>query len=173
MFGWRGGAAVVCDDGAMSDVSSIEQRLTSDLTASMKAGDRQRTSTLRMVVAAIRTASVAGDAAVVLDESAVVQVLRSELKRRVEAAEVYEQAGRDEQAAAERAEAAVIEEYLPAAMSDDALREVVLAAVATVTADGTEGKAAMGQVIGRVRGEVGDAADGGRIATMVRSVLDM
>ena len=161
----------VCDDALMADVSSIEQRLNDDVTASMRAGDNARTSTLRMVLSAVRAASVAGDAAVVLDDAAVVQVLRSELKRRVEAAEVYEGAGRTEQAAGERAEAAVIEEYLPAAMSDDALQAVVESAVAAVTAGGVEGKAAMGKVIAAVRDEVGDAADGGRIATVVRSVL--
>ncbi|MGA1569909.1 MAG: GatB/YqeY domain-containing protein, partial [Ilumatobacteraceae bacterium] len=61
----------------MADMSSIEQRLNDDLTASMRAGDKARTSTLRMVLSAVRAASVAGDTAVVLDDAAVVQVLRS------------------------------------------------------------------------------------------------
>ena len=161
----------VCDDALMAELSPIEQRLNDDLTVSMRAGDKVRTSTLRMVLSAVRSASVAGDEATVLDNASVVQVLRSELKRRVEAAEVYDNAGRTEQAAGESAEAAIIEEYLPAAMSDDALQAVVESAVAAVTADGAEGKAAMGKVIAAVRDEVGDAADGGRIAAVVRSVL--
>ena len=95
-------------------------------------------------------------------------MLQSEAKKRAEAAEVYEQAGRAESAAKERAELAVIERYLPAAMSDDDLQAIVSEEVANAAASGAEGQRAMGQVIKAVRERAGAAADGSRIAAMVK-----
>jgi uncharacterized protein YqeY len=98
-------------------------------------------------------------------------VLRSEAKKRVEAAEIYENAGRQELAAQERAELAVIEGYLPAAMDDDALAAVVAEEVAAAEAAGPTGGRAVGEVVRAVRARVGDAADGGRIAALVKASL--
>lgn len=150
---------------------SIKTRLQSDLTAAMKARDELRTSTLRMVRAAIMNAEVAGSEAIELDDSQTLAVLRSEAKKRNEAAEVYEQAGRAEAAAKERAELAVIEGYLPAAMDDAQLQSIVAEAIAEAAAGGAEGPKAMGQVIKLVRERAGDSADGGRIAALVKSML--
>jgi uncharacterized protein YqeY len=150
---------------------SLKARLQADLTAAMKARDEVATSTIRMVRAAIMNAEVAGSTAVELTDEQAIAVLRSEAKKRVEAAEVYEQNGRLEAAAKERAELAVIEAYLPAAMSDVDLEAIVVAAISEVAAAGVEGPKAMGQVIKLVRERSGDGADGGRIATLVKSHL--
>jgi len=150
---------------------SLKARLQADLTAAMKARDEVATSTIRLVRAAIMNAEVAGSTAVELTDEQAISVLRSETKKRVEAAEVYEQNGRHEAAARERAELAVIEAYLPAAMSDGDLEAIVAAAISEVAAAGVEGPKAMGQVIKLVRERAGDGADGGRIAALVKSHL--
>jgi hypothetical protein len=152
-------------------MSSVTSRLQTDLTASMKARDSATTSTLRMLRAAIMNAEVAGDTAVELTDEQAIAVLQSEAKKRAESAQVYEDAGRTEQAAKERAELEVIERYLPAAMSDDELVAIVDEEVANAAASGAEGGKAMGQVIKAVRERAGAAADGARIAALVKSKL--
>ncbi len=154
-----------------NDQESVKTTLQADLTVAMKARDEVTTSTIRMLRAAITNAEVAGDAAVVLTDEQVIAVLQSEAKKRAEAAEVYEQAGRAESAAKERAELAAIERYLPAAMSDDELTAIVDDAVAAAADAGAGGPKAMGQVIKAVRERAGAAADGGRIAAMVKTRL--
>ena len=124
-----------------------------------------------MLRSAITTAEVAGDAAVELTDDQVIGVLQSEAKKRVESAEVYEQNGRPESAAKERAELAVIERYLPTAMSDDELEAIVDEEIARAAANGAEGGKAMGLVIKAVRERAGASADGGRIAALVKSKL--
>lgn len=150
---------------------SVKARLQADLTVAMKARDEVTTSTIRMVLSAITNAEVAGDQAIELSDEQVVAVLRSEAKKRAEAAEVYEQAGRPESAAKERSELGVIERYLPAAMGDDELGTIVDEAVAAAAAAGATGPKAMGQVIKIVRDRAGDGAEGGRIAAMVKARL--
>lgn len=149
---------------------SLKARLQHDLTASMKARDELATSTLRMVRAAIMTAEVAGDEAVELTDDQAIAVLQAEAKKRAESAEVYEQNGRLDSAAKERAELAVIERYLPAAMGDDELSAIVDEEV-SAAATGAEGGKAMGIVIKAVRQRAGAAADGARIAAMVKARL--
>lgn len=150
---------------------SLKARLHADLTAAMKARDEVATSTLRMVRAAIINAEVAGDVAIELTDEQTIAVLQSEAKKRTEAAEVYAQAGRAESAAKERTELAIIERYLPAAMSDAELAALVDEEIAVAAAAGAEGPKAMGQVIRAVRERAGPAADGGRIAAAVKSRL--
>ena len=104
---------------------SVKARLQADLTTAMKARDEITTSTIRMVRSAITNAEVAGSTAIELTDQQVIGVLQSEAKKRVEAADVYEQAGRTASAAKERAELAVIERYLPAAMGDAELAALV------------------------------------------------
>ena len=150
---------------------TIKQRLQADLTAAMKARDEVATSTIRMRRSAITNAEVAGDTAVELTDDQMIAVLRSEAKKRVESADVYEQNGRAESAAKERAELVVIERYLPTAMSDEELEGIVDEEVAAAAASGAEGGKAMGMVIKAVRERAGAAADGGRIAALVKSKL--
>ncbi len=150
---------------------ALKAQLHDDLTSAMKAREQVTTSTLRMVLAAINVAEVAGDTAVELNDDQVVGVLRSEAKKRAESAEIYAQAGRTESADKERAELAVIERYLPAAPDTSQLQALVDAAVAAAAADGITGPKAMGQVIKTVREQAGPGADGAAIATLVKTAL--
>ncbi len=151
--------------------SQLLEQLRGDLNVAMKSRDQVTTSTIRMILSAVQVASVAGDEATDLSDAEITAVLRSEAKRRVEAAELYEQAGRAEQATSERSELAVIEKYLPAAMDDAALQALVDEEIAVARETGAEGPKAMGQVIKAVKDRVGDGADGGRIAGLVKASL--
>ena len=151
--------------------SQLFEQLRTDLNTAMKDRDQLKTSTIRMVLSAVQVASVAGDEAAELTDAEITAVLRSEAKRRNEAAELYENAGRTEQAASERNELAVIEAYLPAAMDDATLQGIVDEEIAVAREAGAEGPKAMGQVIKAVKDRVGDGADGGRIAGVVKASL--
>ena len=151
--------------------SQLLEQLRTDLNTAMKDRDQLKTSTIRMVLSAVQVASVAGDEAAELTDAEITAVLRSEAKRRSEAAELYENAGRTEQAASERNELLVIEAYLPAAMDDATLQGIVDEEIAAAREAGAEGPKAMGQVIKAVKDRVGDGADGGRIAGAVKASL--
>lgn len=150
-------------------MSALEDRLQHDLTAAMKARDEVATSTLRMVRAAVMNAAVAGAEAIELSDDQVLGVLRSEAKKRSEAAELYAAAGREASASKELAERAVIERYLPAAMGDDELAAIVAEEIDRAAAAGIIGPRATGVVIKAVRDRVGTAADGARIAAAVKA----
>ncbi len=152
-------------------MTSLKETLKNDLTAAMKAGDDVAKSTLRMALSAISNAEVAGDAAVELSDDQVVKVLQAESKKRAESAELYDQAGRTDAASKERAEAAILAAYLPAAMSDDELASVVAEEVANAAAAGNTGMKAMGSVVKAVRERVGSSADGSKIADLVKAAL--
>lgn len=152
-------------------MGTIKAQLKTDLTAAMKAGDELVKSTLRMALSALSNAEVAGDQAVELTDDQVVKILQGESKKRLEAAEVYAQAGRAEAAAKERAEAEVLAAYLPAVMGADELGAVVAEEVARAAAAGAAGMKAMGQVVKAVRERVGSGADGSMIADMVKAAL--
>ncbi len=152
-------------------MTSIKEQLKVDLTAAMRSRQEVVTSTLRMVLAAVMNAEVAGDSAKVLSDEQVLEVLRAELKKRVESAEIYEGAGRTEAALSERAEAAIVERYLPAAMADDELGAIVAEEVANAVASGATGGKAMGAVVKAVRARVGARADGAKIASLVKDAL--
>ena len=152
-------------------MGTLKAQLKTDLTAAMKAGDELVKSTLRMALSALSNAEVAGDQAVELTDDQVVKILQGESKKRLEAAEVYAQAGRAEAAAKERAEAEVLAAYLPAAMGADELGAVVAEEVARAAAAGAAGMKAMGQVVKAVRERVGSGADGSMIADMVKAAL--
>ena len=157
--------------GQNGGVTSLKERIESDLAAAMKAREETKVSTLRMVKSAIQNAEVAGDEAVVLSDDQTIAVLRAEAKKRTESAQIYADAGRAEAATKERAELAIIETYLPAAMSDDDLRAIVEEEVAKAAASGATGGKAMGAVVKAVRERVGAGADGGKIAALVKATL--
>ena len=152
-------------------MSTRKEQLQADLTTAMKAKDALTVSTLRMALAAVMNAEVAGKQQVTLTDDEVLAVLAAEARKRTESAEVYEEAGRTEMAAKERAEAEVLKAYLPAELSDDELASVVAEQVAAAAGNGLEGPKAMGAVIKAVREQVGSAADGGRIAAAVKAAL--
>mgnify|MGYP001089379475 CR=1 FL=1 len=150
---------------------SVTARLQADLTAAMKARDTVTTSTIRMLRSAITNAEVAGATATELTDEQAIAVLQSEAKKRAESADVYEQAGRAELAAKERAELEVIERYLPAALGDEELAAIIDDEIANAAKEGAEGGRAMGLVIKAVRERAGATADGARIAAVVKSKL--
>lgn len=154
-----------------SGPSALAQRLQDDLTNAMKSGSDREKSTLRMAIAAVKNAAVAGDEAVELSDDQIIAVLRAEAKKRSEAAEIYAQAGRSEAAAAEREELAVLERYLPARMDDSALAGIIGEEIERARAAGATGPKAMGAVVKAVRARVGDAADGAIIAARVKELL--
>lgn len=149
---------------------SLKERLRADLTTAMKAGDKGRSSTLRMVLAAITTEEVAGKEARQLSDDDVVTVLTREAKKRREAAEAFAEGDRPEQAEKERSEAAVIAEYLPEQLSAEEVQEIVSAAIAQ-TGAADEGPRAMGKVMGVVTPQTKGRADGGAVAAEVRRQL--
>jgi uncharacterized protein YqeY len=125
-------------------MTALKEKLQADLSTAMKARDEVRIRTLRMALTAVTNEEVAGKSARELSDDEVVKVLTREAKKRREAAEAFAQAGRDQQAQAERDENAVLEEYLPAQLSDADLSALVADAIKE---SGAEGPRAMGQVI--------------------------
>jgi len=146
----------------------LKERLRADLTTAMKARDEVRTRTLRMALTSVSNEEVAGKAARELSDDEVLKILAREAKRRREAATAFEEAGRDEQAAAERAENAILADYLPAQLDDGELTSLVAAAIAET---GAAGMPAMGQVMKTVTPQVAGRAEGGRVAAEVRRQL--
>jgi uncharacterized protein YqeY len=139
----------------------------------MRARNDVKIATLRMALAAITKAEVAGKEQTTLSDGEIVGVLRSEIKKRHEAADMYDSGGRSDRAVREREEAGVLTDYMPPEMDDAALAAVVADEVAAITATGASGGKAMGQVVKAVRARVGDGADGSRIAAAVKSALGL
>jgi uncharacterized protein len=154
----------------MAVMSALKDRLRHDLTAAMKARDDLRASTLRMVLTAVTNAEVAGKQARELSDEDIVAVLTSEAKKRREAATAFEDAGRSESAAKERAEAEVIADYLPEQLDEAEVADIVSAAIEQ-TGAASEGMRAMGKVMGVVQPQVKGRADGGAVAAEVRRQL--
>jgi len=156
----------------MSTVIGLKSRIQADISEALRSGDELLKSTLRMALAAIMNAEVAGAQAVVLTDDQIINLLRSEVKKRAESAEIYAAAGRTELATKETQEMVIIETYLPAAMDAVALASIVAEEVANAAANGQEGARAMGAVIKAVKERVGAQADGSAIAAAVKSALN-
>jgi hypothetical protein len=140
---------------------TVLEQVQDDARTAMKAREREKAQALRLVVDALQQDAKLGKG----DE---VAVLQRERKKRVEAAEAYEGAGRAEQAAAERFEAELIEGYLPAQLSDEELDRLVAEAI---TETGASEQRQMGQVMSAVMPKLGGRADGKRVSAAVRKKL--
>ncbi|GID31450.1 GatB/YqeY domain-containing protein [Paractinoplanes brasiliensis] len=149
-------------------MGTLKDRLNDDLHAAMKGRDELTTATLRMALAAVRNAEVAGAEARELSDDEVLAVLSKESKKRREAATAFADAGRAEQAAKERSEGEVIERYLPTQLTDDEIAELVRGALA---AGGFTGKGQMGPAMKAAQAAVAGRAEGGRVAAEVRKQL--
>ena len=149
-------------------MAELKERLRADLNAAMRARDQVRMRTLRLALSSITNEEVAGASARQLSDDEVLKVLTREARKRREAAEAFGAAGRDEQAAAERAEGEVLAGYLPAQLSDDELSALVAAAI---TETGASGMPAMGQVMKTLTPRIAGRADGARVAAEVRRRL--
>lgn len=145
--------------------------MQSALTAAMKARDEVALSALRQALSAMAVAETAGAEQVVLSDEQVLAVLAVEVRKHHETADAFVTAGRPDRVERARAEAAVLEAYLPAALSDDDLATIVADEIAAAAADGAAGMKAMGRVIAAVRTKAGPTADGAKIAALVKSAL--
>jgi len=144
----------------------IKTQLNEAMKDAMRSGDVVRKTTVRMALAAIKQAEV--DRRTDLDEPAIIALLQKEVKNRNEAIEEAKTAGRDDLVEANQAEIAVLEDFLPEAMSADELREIVKAAIAEI---GASAPADMGKVMKVAMAKVAGRAPGGEISTMVKELL--
>jgi uncharacterized protein YqeY len=129
--------------GQDGKVNELKEQLRTDLTDAMRARDQVRLRTLRMALTSITNEEVSGDSVHELSDDQILKVLTREAKKRREAAEAFEAAGRADQAEAERAEGEVLSAYLPAQLPDEELTALVTAAIAKT---GAVGMPAMGKV---------------------------
>lgn len=149
-------------------MANLKEQLHTDLNAAMKARDEVTVATLRMALTSITVEEVAGKQARELSDDDVLKVLTREAKKRREAAEAFDAAGRDELATRERAEGAVLDRYLPTQLGDDELGELVAAAIAEA---GASSPRDMGAVMKILVPKVAGRADGRRVSEEVRRRL--
>jgi uncharacterized protein YqeY len=149
-------------------MSTLKTRLEADLRDSMKARDELTTSTLRMALAAVRTAEVAGKQARELNDDEVLAVLTKEAKKRREAAEAFANAGRSDSAEKEQAEEGILTRYLPAQLPDGEVADLVAGALRE---GGFTTMAQMGPAMKAAQAAVAGRAEGGRVAAEVRRQL--
>ncbi|WP_134730946.1 MULTISPECIES: GatB/YqeY domain-containing protein [Amycolatopsis] len=149
-------------------MTTLKATLHDDLTTAIKARDQLRSATLRLTLSAIGYEETAGDTARELSDDEVQKIITREVKKRRDAAEAFEKAGRAESAERERAEAEVLTAYLPAQLSDDELRTLVTEAV---TETGASGMAGMGAVMKAVQPKIAGRAEGSRVAAEVKRQL--
>jgi uncharacterized protein YqeY len=146
---------------------SLKQQIISDLTASMKAQDALRTSTLRMVKAAVMNREIEKGGE--LEDEEMMKLLRSLVKQRRDSVEQYEKGGRQELADKEKTEIEVIEAYLPQAASRD---EIEAAVAAAITETGASSLKDMGRVMKAVQPALaGKNADGRAVSEVVKAKL--
>jgi uncharacterized protein len=154
-------------------MAELKARLQGDLASAIKARESTRKDALRMALTAVTNEEVAGDVARELSDDEVRKVLTREVKRRREAAEAFDVGNRPERAAAERAEAEVLTDYLPRQLTEEELEELVVAAVAEVTGQlgAAPGQRQMGQVMKAANAKIAGRAEGARVAASVRAKL--
>jgi uncharacterized protein len=145
---------------------AIEERIKADLSTAAKAQDRFRVSALRLLIDSLQ--KEAKQAQGELDEQGEIAVLKRERKRRAEAADAYRKGGRVDAAAAEDAEAELIDVYLPAQISEDELQQLVADALAET---GAQSQKEMGRVMSAVMAKAQGRADGRRVSELVKERL--
>ena len=148
---------------------SIKEQLKKDLTEAIRGRDEITSGTIRMVLTAITNEEVAGKEARVLSDEEVITVLSREAKKRREAAEAFETAGRADKSALEKSEGEVIAKYLPAQLSEADIAAIIAEAIAST---GAQGPADMGKVMGAVKPKIAGKADGGVVSALVKAALN-
>jgi len=146
----------------------LKETLQSDLTEAIRSSDKLVSGTIRMVLTAITNEEVSGKEARVLTDDEIITVLSREAKKRREASEEFAKAGRADKAADEKAEGEVIAKYLPAQLTEDEIKAIIAAAVAST---GAAGPADMGKVMGAVKPQIAGKADGGVVSALVKAAL--
>lgn len=147
----------------------MKKRLQHDLNEAIKSRNTVVAETIRMVLSAITNEEVAGKEKKELSDAEVITVLTREAKKRREAAEAFEQGGRADRAAAERAEGEVIASYLPEQLSEDEIKKLISETIAAV---GASGPADMGKVMGALKAKVAGKADGALVSSLVKAALN-
>jgi uncharacterized protein YqeY len=143
-----------------------QERLEADLKTAMKAGEKERLSTLRMLLAEVKNERIRRGGEV--DEASFASLTRKAIKQREEAAEQFRKGGRPELADKEESEGRLLAAYLPAQVDEGTLRAAIEALVAE---RGLSGPAAMGPVMKEILGRFGSAADGAVVSRLAREVL--
>ena len=146
----------------------LKEKLQADLTDAIRSRNEVVSGTVRMLLAAITNEEVAGKAAKVLTDAEIITVLSREAKKRREAVEAYTQAKRDDLAGKEKAEAAVIANYLPEQLSEDEIKKLIQAAIAETDAKGPAG---MGLVMKVLQPKIAGKADSGVVSGLVKAAL--
>ena len=146
----------------------LKDRLKSDLTEAIRSSDKVVSGTIRMVLTAITNEEVSGKEARVLSDGEIITVLSREAKKRREAADEFAKAGRPERAADEKAEGEVIAKYLPAQLSEEEVKNLIAAAIAST---GAAGPADMGKVMGAIKPQIAGKADGSIVSSLVKATL--
>ena len=146
----------------------LKEKLQADLTEAIRSRNEVVSGTVRMLLAAITNEEVAGKAAKVLTDAEIITVLSREAKKRREAVEAYTQAKRDDLAGKEKAEAAVIANYLPEQLSEDEIKKLIADAIAETDAKGPAG---MGLVMKVLQPKIAGKADGGVVSCLVNAAL--
>lgn len=148
----------------------LKDQIADDLKDAMRAKDNVRRRTLRSLTAALTNAEIAsrGDGDGELSEQEELRILQKAAKQREESIEQYEEAGRDELAEKERAELAIIKEYLPQPLTEEELRDIIQSIVDDV---GAESMADMGRVMGPAMSQLRGRADGNRVREIVEEIL--
>ena len=147
---------------------SLRERFTAELKTAMLAGDSARVSTLRMITAKLKDTDIAARPGPPIDEAGIVAMLRGMAKSRAESVAMYRQGGREELAAKEEAEIAVVESFLPQQMDDAAMAAAVDAAVAETGATSVK---EMGKVMAVLKGKYTGQMDFGAVGPMIKSRL--
>lgn len=142
------------------------EQIENDLKQSMKAGDRERVATLRLLLASIKNEAIRQGKPV--DDATFITLLRRGIKQRHEAAGAYRQGGREESAAKEEREAALLEAYLPQQVEETELKQAVDAFIA---AQGLAGPSAMGEVMKAMLERFAGRTDGATLSRIVRESL--
>jgi uncharacterized protein YqeY len=149
---------------------SLKSQIDNDVKAALLGGDRFRADVLRGLKAVILNEEVAQNKRDEgLDDATIEQLVAKEVKKRLDSVQQYTAAARPELAETEAAEAKILETYLPEQLSEEDIKTVVNE---TIAALGVSGPQAMGQVIGAVKGKLGNTADGATVARLVKEALN-
>lgn len=148
----------------------MRARITDDVKTAMKSGDKPRLATLRLITAAIkdREIGVGGQPPTDVGETELVQILQKMVKQRRESITTYENAGRNDLADKEKAELAVIEEYLPKQMDEAGVRAAISGLIAEL---GAAGPKDMGRVMGALKERFAGQMDFGKASGLVKELL--
>ena len=150
---------------------SLKQRLTDDMKTAMKAGEKERLGTIRLVNAAIKQKEV--DERIEVDDTQVLAILEKMMKQRKDSVSQFEAANREDLAAIERAEMAIIEQYLPAKLGEAEVLAVIDAVISGIALEsgGAPSPTDMGKVMGAVKPKLAGQADMGEVSKLIKQRL--